>query len=333
MEGKSRASRSSGMTAFGFYLRTGRRIVPRPPIEVKFNPYHDPDDGRFTFKDGAGANAGVSPTQERPELTPGREDPRILVDDRRRKQRDWAADPRNPANQSAYTVKAGDSLSKIAKLRNGLTPGDVAWLNGIPENGVIKVGQQIKIPSQASLDAERDNMDRGIARAYYMETHGGNIPPYGQKVPSVEEQILAPQNWQVVSKNGYKFSIDAIDRVQAVNGELGSGSAQNRSRKNQSEAGGNERRPLDDGGHYIAPRFGGPTDAINHFAQDRNFNRGAYRALEGQWATAQQNKTKVWVDIRPYYKGLSVRPYKIVVRYKMDNVLFKKEFPNERTKK
>jgi hypothetical protein len=37
--------------AFGIYLRTGR-IVARPEghgLQVKFNPWHDPADGRFTF--------------------------------------------------------------------------------------------------------------------------------------------------------------------------------------------------------------------------------------------------------------------------------------------
>ncbi len=42
--------------AFGQYLRTGRFTI-RQPIEVKFNPYHDPDDGRFTFRPGGGTLA------------------------------------------------------------------------------------------------------------------------------------------------------------------------------------------------------------------------------------------------------------------------------------
>jgi hypothetical protein len=34
-------------SAFEYFLRTGRRIAD--PLETKFNPWHDPDDGRFTF--------------------------------------------------------------------------------------------------------------------------------------------------------------------------------------------------------------------------------------------------------------------------------------------
>lgn len=36
------------VTAFSIWLRTGRRVKD-VPIEVKFNPWHDREDGRFTF--------------------------------------------------------------------------------------------------------------------------------------------------------------------------------------------------------------------------------------------------------------------------------------------
>ena len=42
-------------TAFEHYVRTGRRLAE--PVEIKFNPWHDPDDGRFTFA-GRGRNYG-----------------------------------------------------------------------------------------------------------------------------------------------------------------------------------------------------------------------------------------------------------------------------------
>lgn len=34
--------------AFSLYLRTGRRVAPSG-VEVKFNPWHDEENGRFTF--------------------------------------------------------------------------------------------------------------------------------------------------------------------------------------------------------------------------------------------------------------------------------------------
>lgn len=37
---------------FGRYLRTGSWLRPDDHVEVKFNPWHDPKTGRFTFKGG-----------------------------------------------------------------------------------------------------------------------------------------------------------------------------------------------------------------------------------------------------------------------------------------
>lgn len=37
------------MSSFAYYLRTGRRARERRPVELKFNHWHDSDDGRFTF--------------------------------------------------------------------------------------------------------------------------------------------------------------------------------------------------------------------------------------------------------------------------------------------
>lgn len=38
------------VSAFEMFLRTGRRVPDEPElVQTKFNPWHDPDDGRFTF--------------------------------------------------------------------------------------------------------------------------------------------------------------------------------------------------------------------------------------------------------------------------------------------
>src|SRR3546814_11300008 len=65
--------------------------------------------------------------------------------------------------------------------------------------------------------------------------------------------------------------------------------------------------------HYIAARFNGPSDAFNHFAQDANFNRGTYRAMEDAWAASVRAGHRVMVDIVPHYDGLSLRPDRIKI--------------------
>ena len=110
----------------------------------------------------------------------------------------------------------------------------------------------------------------------------------------------------------HEFSIDAHERPRLVSGEIGL-LPQPRSRRAQANAGKPDRRVTDDGGHFIAARFNGPGDWFNHFAQDANFNRGAYRALEDQWAKAVQSGKRVFVDIAPHYRDTSMRPYRLIV--------------------
>ncbi|MBW8753429.1 MAG: hypothetical protein JF595_04655 [Sphingomonadales bacterium] len=54
MSKEAPSHKSSELERFGLYLRYGLIADPAPaePDECKFNPYHYPDDGRFTFAPG-----------------------------------------------------------------------------------------------------------------------------------------------------------------------------------------------------------------------------------------------------------------------------------------
>ena len=101
-----------------------------------------------------------------------------------------------------------------------------------------------------------------------------------------------------------------------------------RSRSSQSAAGGSNRLTTDDGGHYIAARFNGPTDTFNHFAQDANFNRGGYRVLESGWANDIKAGKQVYVAITPTYDGSSKHPTAIRVTYSVNGSRETRLFPN-----
>ena len=64
--------RRSRDTAFSIYLRTGQRVAVGP-IELKFNPYHDPRNGRFTFAPGGSVGNAAPRRAARP--TPGKRRP------------------------------------------------------------------------------------------------------------------------------------------------------------------------------------------------------------------------------------------------------------------
>ncbi|RIA35447.1 LysM domain-containing protein [Hephaestia caeni] len=321
-------------SAFEVYLRTGRRGTDwcRQDIEVKFNPWHDPQDGRFTFS-GQGRYYGAGADVEETGGTgrSGRWQKRAGIDSA---GPDYSRlDPRNPRNYKVYIVKPGDTLSGIARFRKGLTVADLEWLNRISAGAPLQIGQKVKVPNQELLEAGRDAKNRFIALWLYAETHNHHLPPDPAHPPSIEQQINDPTYWHPVRKNGYRYDLDLAERPREIRGEVSIDATAMRSRRNQRSAGGADRRATDDGGHYIAARFNGPSDAFNHFAQDANFNRGIYRAMEDGWAASVRAGHRVMVDIVPHYDGLSLRPDRIKVTWFVDGEKRSRTFENEHRSK
>lgn len=158
-----------------------------------------------------------------------------------------------------------------------------------------------------------------------------SVKPSKRPQPGTAPQPVAAkplETHHTIERNGYKFEIDKDGRTRSASGQLRLESGGTRSRAAQSRAGGPDRKPADDGGHYIALRFGGPSIDNNHFAQDRNFNRGAYRTLEDKWARDLASGRRVSVKITPEFDGVSTRPVRIVVRWKIDGHPDFKIFPN-----
>lgn len=329
---------------FNSYLRTGRRRL-QLAAEVKFNPWHDPDDGRFTFAGrgtyfgrGSAGEATRVPNFAKPPMISvsrhrslsatdgtGVSETDVEIAHRRRAQLD------DPKNVSIYVVKKGDSLSRIANLRKGLRVADLAELNGISIDGILPVGKKLRLPTQAFLERGKAAWENFLNLQFYMRTHGGELPPDVAHVPTIQTQI--DTELETVSRNGYTYKIDFLLRFRGVNGEPRLGPVAARSRRAQREAGGKDRRATDDGGHYIAARFNGPSDWFNHFAQDANFNRGTYKTLENGWAKELRAGHKVFVDIAPHYSGLSTRPDSLTVTWFVDGKRYSRGLPNERTRK
>lgn len=227
------------------------------PIEHKFNPWHDPENGRFTFA-GTGRYYG-------------------------------------PVNDGGSFGGGGASGT---------------WTRPEPTH---RPAPPQKLPTLG------EHLDRPVKR------------PLSPAQPVRAPAPSAPLRTEV--RNGYTYEIDSRDRTVRVSGALTVAAQPTRSRTTQARAGSGERRSSDDGGHYIAARFNGPTDAFNHFAQDANFNRGRYRALEDQWARAKRAGKKVTVKIVPYYTRSSIRPSTIDVWFKIDGHEKSLKFPNEPAEK
>lgn len=131
---------------------------------------------------------------------------------------------------------------------------------------------------------------------------------------------IRPKKPTSFTKNGYKYDLDDKGRVLKVGGNLKLNKSQARNQNAQRNAGGKDRLPDDQGGHFIGRRFEGPKDEVNHFAQNGNFNNSSYRKLENSWERMLKDKKDVRIEITPKYTGDSLRPDTLKVKQWIDGI-------------
>lgn len=84
----------------------------------------------------------------------------------------------------------------------------------------------------------------------------------------------------------------------------------------------------DDSSHLIGDRFDGDNSLSNIVAMKSELNRGAYKAMENEWARAIENGDIVNGTIELVYSGQSFRPDSIEVVYTIGKQLFTMLFEN-----
>lgn len=161
-----------GVSAFSIWLRSGRWPLDSPQpdgIEVKFNPWHDPADGRFTFAGtgrihgggGAGAPRGRSNrpvAQQRPRPDRGRAaSPAAGSGGAARPANAGAAQPRRSSSRAPgnpvteFAAGVGEGLYGVAAdTVSGVR--DVLTTN--PVTTVRKAGRSIAQAIDTALEAE-----------------------------------------------------------------------------------------------------------------------------------------------------------------------------------
>lgn len=339
-------------SAFDLFLRTGRRFRHEagPAVEVKFNPWHDPDDGQFTFAGQGNRHGQVEGGTQGANVDGSRSggDKRDTPQtDRSLQDRSWGSGGftgggggsgggggatgdgywlnakeiaelrrKHPGHEPTMAGR-GETWESVAK-RTHSTSAVLLKANGKAAGAILKPGDVVLVPKPAA-PSKSVGSDRNQPSLVHRP---GNTPVRSSKPASA-----APQRH--IIKNGYDFTLDAENRTISAVGLLTLGNpAAARNKTAQRQAGGVDRELTDEGGHLIAHRFNGPTGAFNHFAQDRNFNRSAYAQLENQLNKAKRAGNKVFVDIKAQYQGTSRRPSEISVTYYIGSVKFIKNFPN-----
>ena len=294
--------------AFSIWLRTGRlpSVAIADGVELKFNPWHDPADGQFTFAGsgrsyGQGGGGGFRSSGGSGGGASSRED--------------WSREARSTNNRQrprsgpTPTAQASGPSPRPAPNTNTQRPiSNNGWGGG----GFTLGGGGSFGGAGASGDWGADpSKQRTVSREpATARERQASAPP-----TTTARRFSAARPLHREVRNGYEYQIDEAGQTHRVSGTLKFGDKQVRSRTAQAQAGGPDRRATDDGGHYIAVRFAGPTDAFNHFAQDASFNRGRYRALEDQWARAKRAGKNVTVTIVPSYTDVSKRPTVIDISF------------------
>jgi hypothetical protein len=317
-------SDSERRRAFSIWLRTGRLagVTVTDGVELKFNPWHDPADGRFTFA-GSGRNYGQSGSggfRGRGGGSfggGGASSPRESRSASNQQRRSPAPTPTAktgpPPHPSLPRANTQRPISQNGWGGGGFTGGGGGSAGGAGASGDWgDVSPRQPQVSKAPATTTKRQPPSSTATT-------GQHPSVATTATPLHREI----------RNGYEYQIEDTGRTRRVSGTLTLADRHVRSRTAQAQAGGDDRRLTDDGGHYIAARFNGPTDAFNHFAQDANFNRGEYRLLEDQWARAKRAGASVTVKIVSSYDGASKRPAVIDIWFKIDGLRQSVQIPNE----
>jgi hypothetical protein len=149
----------------------------------------------------------------------------------------------------------------------------------------------------------------GVAALASVLTSG--VPFVGHEEVGIQE--LEPD--AKYFRGAYEFHTDSKGRPKTVSGtlELKAGP-----RSPLQTRVGKLGRMTDEGGHLIGTRFNGPTDAFNLVPQDAELNRGAWRAMEGEWARSLGSGHELRVMIDPVYDLGHRRPSSFQVVYQVD---------------
>ena len=153
---------------------------------------------------------------------------------------------------------------------------------------------------------------------YETDDNGQTYKKNGKLLPNVEYTV-----------NGNTYKTDAHGRIISCDANPKYTEEGPRDNKKQREAGGEERREKDDGGHIVARILGGAEGSENLVPMRSTINKGDYKKMENEIAKALQEGKEVAVNIELEYDGDSQRPSKIKVTYTIDGKTTIVEFDNE----
>jgi hypothetical protein len=205
-------------------------------------------------------------------------------------------------------------------------------------HAAVDTGEHVagRVATRGAEDTIEHSATRGTKRtlddaaAHAADDAGETAAKRSKKVLSDAELTGKPN--ATYNLDGYTFKTDGLGRTSKVEADLrlGEGAARSSAEKKlQGLAGGKWRLATDDGGHMVGHQFEGPTSPLNLLAQNSNLNRGQWLQMEKGWAKALKEGKEVSVEIKPEYKGDSLRPERFRVKATIDGETSTRFFRNQ----
>lgn len=148
------------------------------------------------------------------------------------------------------------------------------------------------------------------------------------KVYKINGYELLPNSEYTI--DGVTYKTDDQGRIISCDGQAKSTPYGDRDLKAQNMAGGEDRKPGDQGGHILARIFGGSKGMENMLAmRGTAINQSVYKRMENEIAKALEDGKEVDVHVDVEYEGDSQRPSKITVKYTIDGKETVVQFDND----
>ncbi|RRD95856.1 hypothetical protein EII17_01925 [Clostridiales bacterium COT073_COT-073] len=167
----------------------------------------------------------------------------------------------------------------------------------------------------------------------FMPEESINISPHS--LGEIRKDFILSEKQDEISinmeyeKNGNKYYLDDKSRIIKCKAKPQYTEDGVRNIKEQIEAGGNERRNDDDGGHIVGRVLGGAEGLENLVPMRRTINRGDYKKMENEISHGLKEGKEVELEVQLQYKDDSGRPSKIMANYTIEDKVVQVKFENE----
>lgn len=206
------------------------------------------------------------------------------------------------------------------EVMDRLFADDFAEVNDLSEEKEKNNGEQKADDSQENLyETYEPNTEFEVdGKICETDDEGRIFKVDGELLPNAEYTI-----------GGITYKTDAQRRIISCDGNVKQTPEGERDQDAQRQAGGEDRREGDQGGHIIARILGGAKGIENLLAIRETINKGPYKTMENEIYKALDQDADVQVHVDVKYDGDSSRPSKIIVTYDIDSKETVVEFDNE----